>query len=158
VSLLDDYAHLWISEPNTGCWIWHGGNSKGYGRITIGKKTINIPRWVCEEAHGLPPTFEHQAAHATASGCVGPACVNPAHLRWATQSENQLDMPIEKRSERARKIWAEMTPEQRTEIARRGRASLPSEHKAYDAFRRLTSEEQRERGRKGAAARWAKHV
>jgi hypothetical protein len=44
---------------------------------------------MCQLVHGDPPTPAHQAAHSCGSGHLG--CVNPKHLSWKTQSENQLD-------------------------------------------------------------------
>lgn len=46
-------------------------------------------RLMCEMAHGAPPTPKHQAAHNCGKGHYG--CVNPKHLEWKTNSQNQLD-------------------------------------------------------------------
>jgi hypothetical protein len=46
-------------------------------------------RLMCILAHGEPPTPQHQAAHECGKGHYG--CVNPRHLSWKTNSENQLD-------------------------------------------------------------------
>lgn len=44
-------------------------------------------RYVCEAAHGPPPSPEHEAAHS----CGIRPCVNRWHLRWATVEENAAD-------------------------------------------------------------------
>jgi hypothetical protein len=44
-------------------------------------------RYVCEKAHGPPPSPEHETAHS----CGNRPCVNRWHLRWATKVENAAD-------------------------------------------------------------------
>lgn len=102
VGILDTHFDKWAPEPNTGCFIWTGAASRGYGAITVGRgkdrRSARVSRLVCEEANGPPPTSKHDAAHNTQGGCVGRICVNPSHLRWATRSANMLD--IQRKSER----------------------------------------------------------
>lgn len=62
----------------------------GYGQAKDGP----AHRLVCEAAHGQPPSSEAVAAHLCGNGHL--ACVNPAHLRWSTQSQNQFDRKIHK--------------------------------------------------------------
>ncbi len=59
----------------------------GYGIFMAHKKMHLAHRYMCHLIHGNPPTSEHHAAHA----CGNRRCVNPGHLSWKTQSENQLD-------------------------------------------------------------------
>ena len=47
---------------------------------------------MCFLAHGEPPTPDHVAAHSCGKGRDG--CVHPKHLRWATSSENALDLSV----------------------------------------------------------------
>lgn len=75
-------------EPNTGCWLWGGSTSNGYGQI-VG----NVPRL---------RVLAHRWAYATATGdwapqgadtdhlCRQRACVNPAHLEVVTHQVNVL--------------------------------------------------------------------
>ena len=121
---LTRHADKWTPEPNTGCYLWTGAIGS-HGRPQVGvsdKKTALVSRLVCEEAYGPPPTPNHQAAHATMSGCIGGLCVNDDHLRWATVSENQLDIPSVERSERSAQSWlknkAERNVRQELKIAR----------------------------------------
>jgi hypothetical protein len=64
------------------------------GRVGRGLMGHNGQRWwahrlMCVLAHGDPPTPQHQAAHNCGKGHYG--CVNPRHLEWKTNSQNQLD-------------------------------------------------------------------
>jgi hypothetical protein len=61
----------------------------GRGRVGWNGKQYWAHRLMCILAHGEPPTPEHQAAHECGKGHYG--CVNPRHLSWKTNSENQLD-------------------------------------------------------------------
>jgi hypothetical protein len=61
----------------------------GRGRIGWNGKQYWAHRLMCILAHGEPPTPKHQAAHECGKGHYG--CVNPRHLSWKTNSENQLD-------------------------------------------------------------------
>jgi hypothetical protein len=114
MSVLEQHEDKWQPEPNTGCFIWTGAISgSGQQRAVVGlprifaggpkQKLVGVARLVCEEAYGLPPTSKHHAAHATLSGCVGGACVNPDHIRWATPKENQADILPEVMRERLSK-------------------------------------------------------
>jgi hypothetical protein len=56
--------------------------------VVNGKRTV-ASRYVCELAHGAPPTPKHEAAHSCGNGKDG--CVNQNHLSWKTRTENQAD-------------------------------------------------------------------
>lgn len=72
------------------CLEWpYSGNNWGYGQLTVAGRLVVASRFVCEIAHGDPPTPEYQAAHSCGNGHLG--CVNPQHLRWATPKENSAD-------------------------------------------------------------------
>lgn len=72
------------------CLPWpYARNNMGYGKLRIGKRDVLAHRLVCQIAHGSAPTFRHVVAHSCGKGHEG--CVNPRHLRWATQKENRAD-------------------------------------------------------------------
>lgn len=61
--------------------------SHGYGSIRVNGCAVLVHRYVCELAHGKPPSVKHDAAHS----CGTKPCVNRSHLRWATRKENEAD-------------------------------------------------------------------
>lgn len=71
------------------CLKWpYGHNGLGYGYINgIRPKYVHV--LACMHANGPPPTNRHVAAHSCGNGHLG--CVNPRHLRWATQAGNHAD-------------------------------------------------------------------
>lgn len=93
--------HVVISYKNKKkCLIWPFAKSKIDGRPVINNPGGSnlVHRIVCEAINGPPPTNKHQAAHSCGNGHLG--CVNPHHLRWATQKENEADRVIHGTSNR----------------------------------------------------------
>jgi len=81
------------------CILWpYGKSSTGYGAVMVGKKRANAHRHICELAHGPAPE-EHQACHR----CGNRACLNPRHLHWGTQSENEIEKALHGRDMRGEK-------------------------------------------------------
>lgn len=69
------------------CLIWpYKTHPFGYAIFFYEGKGRYVHNVVCELAHG-PKEDGREAAHS----CGIRACCNPAHLRWATRSENHLD-------------------------------------------------------------------
>jgi hypothetical protein len=89
--------------PN-GCWPWLGSkaNKDGYGAFVIGKRYRLAHRCAAALAFG-----EVGTGKIVMHTCDNPPCVNPAHLRVATQADNMRD-----RSEKGRALYstAERTP------------------------------------------------
>lgn len=76
---------FWSRVDRSGpCWIWTGAdNGAGYGRFMWRGKTVYVHRKSFELAHGPIPSgmvVDHR--------CHVPACVNPDHLRLATNKQN----------------------------------------------------------------------
>src|SRR5260221_7559433 len=69
----------------SGCWIWIGAKTLGYGKFGDGARTFWAHRWVYEQMIGTIPTGL-QIDHL----CRVPSCVNPTHLEPVTSRENML--------------------------------------------------------------------
>jgi len=91
------------------CLIWPFASAGG-ATIQIGKPPMNVCRLMCEYRNGPPPTPEHQAAHSCGRRHEG--CVNPQHLSWKTNAENQ----IERYQHSGLTKRTKLTPEQVDEI------------------------------------------
>ncbi|MCC7045035.1 MAG: HNH endonuclease [Acidobacteria bacterium] len=73
------------------CWLWAGGmNPNGYPKFwadghqyahRFAQATFNAP---------IPAGMTVDHYRYPDGGCIGPACVNPEHLRLASQRENIL--------------------------------------------------------------------
>lgn len=82
----------YVPEPNTGCWLWlERVDSDGYPyvRHKVNGRTVNVR--MHREAINCPPG--KLAIHS----CDTPSCVNPAHLRAGSQSDNMRDVVQRKR-------------------------------------------------------------
>lgn len=83
MNLLPERIQRFIEpEPNTGCWLWAGGVSRGYGRVWWSGTTRAAHRVVYELLVGsiTKPQLDHL--------CRTHECVNPTHIRPATAAEN----------------------------------------------------------------------
>ena len=81
-----------IPEPNSGCWLWLGALSGGYGRIGIGSRTdgtrkSELATRVAWELFKGPVAPHLGALHK----CDNKSCVNPDHLYIGTHSQNMQD-------------------------------------------------------------------
>ena len=75
---------FWAKVDKTGeCWLWTAATDRGYGFFFNGTKMVPAHRWAYENSTGPIPEgmlIDHI--------CHTKACVNPAHLRLATQKQN----------------------------------------------------------------------
>jgi hypothetical protein len=74
-------------EPNSGCWLWDGSNTRGYATFRLaGSSTGRAARISYERTYG-PISINLQIRHK----CDTPACVNPDHLIPGTAGDNAQD-------------------------------------------------------------------
>jgi AraC-like DNA-binding protein len=100
------------------CLIWPFASRQG-ATVQVGKPPLNVCRLMCEYRNGPPPTPKHQAAHSCGRRHEG--CVNPQHLSWKTNAENQ----VERYQHSGLTKRTKLTPEQVDEIrALEGRAPV----------------------------------
>ena len=74
-------------EPNSGCWLWEGSLTRGYGMIKLSGQNIYATH-AALMLYGPPRPTGAIACHH----CDVPACVNPDHLYWGSQADNMQDM------------------------------------------------------------------
>jgi hypothetical protein len=85
-------GYRWISRmvdhQGDDCLIWpFSCCTPGYGAFNFEDRRHLAHRWMCEQVHGPAPGPAFHAAHS----CGNRRCVNPTHLSWKTQRDNQLD-------------------------------------------------------------------
>lgn len=88
-----------INKPKNGCWIWTFAKSgKGYGFISETKEKqvkTKLAHRVSYQYHYGDLTDADLVLHS----CDNPSCINPAHLRKGTGSENIQEAFDKKRKE-----------------------------------------------------------
>jgi len=70
-------------DPETGCWVWSGGKSDGYGHFSRDGVHYKAHRYFYEQAKGPIPAgccIDHL--------CRNHSCVNPDHLEAVHPTEN----------------------------------------------------------------------
>lgn len=90
-------ARFWSKvEKTEGCWLWTGGCfTTGYGQIVSASTKTRLAHRISLEMHlGRPIRSGFVVAHLPVI-CHTPKCVNPAHLREATLSENARDKRLD---------------------------------------------------------------
>ena len=86
---VDPDIRFWSKVNKTpSCWTWTAQiNADGYGRFNDGTRKVLAHRYAWEGANGPIPDGM-QVDHK----CLNRSCVNPSHLRIATQFENMQNL------------------------------------------------------------------
>lgn len=72
------------------CWLWTGSdNGKGYGQFWDGSRKVRVHRYAYEQLVGEIPVGL-QVDHL----CHNRRCVNPEHLRLATNAQNMENLSV----------------------------------------------------------------
>lgn len=82
-------AHIAYAGDDCLAWPFSRDGLVGRGRLGHNGKMYWAHRLMCEMAHGPAPADKPQVRHSCGNGHL--ACVNPRHLSWADQFENQRD-------------------------------------------------------------------
>jgi DNA-binding Xre family transcriptional regulator len=84
-----DEQRFWSKVDRSGdCWLWTGARRPlGYGALKVDGHVLHAHRVAYELVYGEIPA-ELVVLHT----CDNPPCVNPAHLRLGTRSDNTRDM------------------------------------------------------------------
>jgi hypothetical protein len=106
-----------VESQTNECIVWKFSKaSAGYGTIFFGGRYHNVHRLALQMAIGDPSHPNLVAAHAPGI-CHNPSCINPRHLRWATDEENAADRIIDGTENRgSRQHHAKLTEEQALRI------------------------------------------
>lgn len=114
------HTTFWSKVDKTGdCWIWLSSKSeKGYGVFYAGGRTIRAHRVAWELVNGPIPRgmlLDHK--------CHRPSCVNPSHMRIASNTENQYNSKrrIDNASGLKGVFWDKTTSKWRAMIRANGR-------------------------------------
>src|SRR5580700_10130404 len=84
-----------IPVPESGCWLWEGYLTEGYGRLDLGGQ-----KWLAHRLSYRIFCGEIPAGMLVLHKCDVPCCVNPAHLYVGTDADNTRDKVLRGRHAR----------------------------------------------------------
>ena len=110
------------------CWLWKGSLFEaGYGKFFLQNLDGTWDKFRAHRVSYFICRGEEPAEYQVIHGCDNPPCVNPAHLRKATNYENVQDMIAKGRNPHGDKHWSRRLPERVLRGERNGSAKLTAE-------------------------------
>jgi len=85
--LAERFHERFIPVPESGCWLWLGSTSKGYGSIRRDAYRMALAHRIAWELHRGPVSDDTLVLHH----CDVPCCVNPYHLFLGDHVDNEQD-------------------------------------------------------------------
>ena len=95
-------------NSETGCWIWNGILTRGYGQLKVDGKMLYVHRLMFTEVHGSIPEGLLICHH-----CDVRNCCNPDHLFAGTYVDNRVDAARKGRLPSGDRHYARLHPESR---------------------------------------------
>lgn len=83
---LPEKLRQFVIDPDTGCWLWVGELTNGYGRVVWAGRFCGAHRAMYLHLNGNIPSEVH-VHHA----CLRTDCVNPAHLVAMPRDVHRLE-------------------------------------------------------------------
>jgi hypothetical protein len=120
---LTRFEAAYIPEPNSGCWLWLGPQTRGgYGAIRVDHVGFRAHRYSFQIHKGPIPDgliVRHQ--------CDTPECVNPDHLHLGTIADNAADAVARNRMPRGERCV-------RAKLTESAVASIRADRRVYTAI------------------------
>ena len=90
-SIKDRFFASFITEPNSGCWLWTASFRGTYPELNYYGRAVPAHQFSWELHNGPIPEGDGYHGTCVLHRCDTPPCVNPHHLFLGTQQANMVD-------------------------------------------------------------------